>query len=164
MPLLVFFFPFRFNNNHQANINLTSLLVCLITAVKSSWRQVTSLNDVDHGTESTISKSANDTKLVGLTDMPQGRAAFQRDLNRLQKWADKNFMRFNKGKGKLLHLGRNNKYVLGATQLENNLAEKDLGVLVDNKLTRAGSVPLPQRRPTVSCAALGGVLPAGQTW
>lgn len=44
-------------------------------------------------------------------------------------------MKFNKGKCKVLHLWRSNprrQYMLGVTQLENSLAEKDLGVLVDS--------------------------------
>jgi len=46
-------------------------------------------------------------------------------------------MKFGKGKCKVPHLGRNNSmhhYMLGETQLENNAAERDMGVLVDTKL------------------------------
>ena len=72
-----------------------------------------------------------------MTDTPEGCAAIQRDLIRLEKWADRNLSKFNKGKCKVLHLGRNNSMhleMLGAAQLESSFAEKDLRVLVDNKM------------------------------
>ncbi|PKU33782.1 rna-directed dna polymerase from mobile element jockey- hypothetical protein [Limosa lapponica baueri] len=95
------------------------------------------INDLEDGVECTLLKFADDPKLGGVADMSEGCAAIQRDLDRLEKWADRDLMHFNKEKCKVLHLRKTNpvhQYMLEATQLENVLAEKALGVLVDTKL------------------------------
>ncbi|KAK4827847.1 hypothetical protein QYF61_021984 [Mycteria americana] len=91
---------------------------------------------MDDGAEHILSKSADDTKLGGGVDMPVGRAAIQRDLDRLEKWANRNLVNFSKGKGKSLYLGRNMRglYMLRADWQQSSFAEKELGVLVDTKL------------------------------
>lgn len=49
------------------------------------------------------------TKLVrGPVNTVKGRAAIQGDLNRLEEWANKSFMKFSKDKCKALLLERNN--------------------------------------------------------
>lgn len=72
--------------------------------------------------------------------MPEGCVAIQEDLNRLQKWSDRNLTKFNKEKCKVLYLGRKNsmyQYMLEATQLESIFAEKDLVNLVNTSQQRA---------------------------
>ncbi|KAK4830761.1 hypothetical protein QYF61_013250 [Mycteria americana] len=83
--------------------------------------------------EDILSKFEDDTKL-GLVDAPNSCVAIQKNLHRLEKWARRNLMNFNKGEYQVLHLGRN-KPRHHYTLPEEQLYREDLGVLVDTMLT-----------------------------
>ncbi|GAB0184047.1 mitochondrial enolase superfamily member 1 [Grus japonensis] len=112
----------------------------VVNGSMSKWRTVTSdifVGDTDSGIECTLSKFADDTKLCGVVDMLEGRDAIQRDLDRLERWARANCMKFNKAKCKVLHMGQRNpkhNYRLGEEWIESSPEEEDLGVLIDEKL------------------------------
>jgi len=99
------------------------------------------INDMDSDIECTLSKSADDTKLSGKVETPEGQDAIQWDLDKLERWACVNLMRFNTAKCKVLHLGRGNpryQYRLADERIER--------VLIDQKLDMSQQCTLAAQR------------------
>lgn len=67
-----------------------------IPGVSAGSSPTSALNDLNKGAECTPSEFADDTRLGGVGDTPAGHTGFQRHLNRLEKWAYKNLMRFGR--------------------------------------------------------------------
>lgn len=139
----------------------------VISDTKFIWRQVTSgvpqgsilqpvpsnifINDLDPGTERTLSKFLDRIKLWKVAGAPHERAVIQRDVIRLENWAMGNLMKLNKRKCQDLYLWKNKYwYLLGAGELESRSGEKGLRVLVENKLTKSNQYILVSKKASSS--------------
>ncbi|CAM5174269.1 unnamed protein product [Natator depressus] len=126
----------------------------LLKGELSGWREVISgvpqgsvlgpilfnlfITDLGTKSGSVLIKFADDTKLGGIANLEKDRDIIQEDLDDLVNWSNSNRMKFNSEKCKVMYLGINNKnfsYKLGTHQLEVTEEEKDLGVLVDHRMT-----------------------------
>lgn len=77
-------------------------------------------NELKKEMECTLPRFADDTKLGGAANLLDGRATFQKHLNRLEEWTNSGLMKFLKEKCKVLYLGQTKplqQYGLGIDQL-----------------------------------------------
>ncbi|KAK4825565.1 hypothetical protein QYF61_000153 [Mycteria americana] len=118
----------------------------VVNSLMSKWRPVTSsvpqgsilgpapfnifVSNMVSGIECTLTKFANTTKLCGVVNTLERRDAIQRDLDRLERWAHANLIKFNKAKCKVLHMGQGHpkhKYRLTENGLRAALRRKTWG-------------------------------------
>ncbi|CAJ0965832.1 unnamed protein product [Ranitomeya imitator] len=80
----------------------------------------------------------DDTKRCKAVNTKEDNILLQMDLDKLETWAERWQMRFNNDKCKVIHMGRRNQYhhyTLNGKPLGKSDMEKDLGILVNGKLT-----------------------------
>ena len=105
------------------------------------------INDLPHNIKSSVKMFADDTKVYTRSDTEGATATLQEDLKKLQEWADRWLMKFHPQKCKVMKLGYHKSEVAyymyemnedGSCRehrLDETETEKDLGVVIDEKLT-----------------------------
>jgi len=84
-----------------------------------------------------------------VADTTESCAAIQQDLDQLESWAQRNLMKFNKGKCRVRQPERSNlvqQYRLETDMLESSSVKKNLGDLLDNKLTMSQQCALAAKK------------------
>jgi hypothetical protein len=128
----------------------------VVNGASSEWAEVTSgipqgsvlgpllfviyINDLPDALSSRAYLFADDTKIFRKIDVPEDEELLQRDLNQLTRWSDTWLLKFHPQKCKVLeitmsHDKRKHDYTLDDISLEHTDMEKDIGVIVDSKLS-----------------------------
>jgi hypothetical protein len=95
------------------------------------------INDLETDLISKIGKFADDTKMSKCVNSLRDAEVLRDDLKKLYEWSRSWQMQFNKDKCVVMHIGRKNnkfEYKLGDTVLTKSVQERDLGIIVDNRL------------------------------
>ena len=95
------------------------------------------INDLDENILNNLTKFADDAKLSVVSNSFEKCQSLQRDIIAAYKWGEKWGMHFNIDKCQSLHIGKNNinfTYYIDGKPLNKCLKQKDLGVIVNNKL------------------------------
>ena len=95
------------------------------------------INDLEVGLVSELSKFADDSKLLKSVSSDEDLDIVREDLHKLESWAEKWQMEFNVDKCSVMHLVKNDMcadYSLFNKQIKVSEKERDLGIIVDNKL------------------------------
>ena len=94
------------------------------------------INDLPDVVHNIAKLFANDTKVYTVVNKEEEQHSLQNDINNLVHWSDKWLLKFNKSKYKHVHLGHatNKKYNIGENEINQVTGEKDLGILIDDKL------------------------------
>lgn len=102
------------------------------------------INDLPQEVNNEVRIFADDTKLFAKSNQKEGRDSLQEDLDRLQTWSSKWLLKFHPEKCCVMRLGyhtEDHTYFMNTADERKDIhpltqteAEKDLGVVIDNKL------------------------------
>ena len=131
----------------------------ILNGVKSEWRDVRSgvpqgsvsgpllflifINTIENGIDSKVLKFADDLKVFRVIGSDNDQVTFQSDLDKLVKWSQTWQMNFNISKCKVMHVGRVKRealYTMGGQEMQKTTIERDLGVMVNSKLSASDQV------------------------
>ncbi|XP_062897160.1 uncharacterized protein LOC134342681 [Mobula hypostoma] len=114
------------------------------------------INDLDEEVEGWVSKFADDTKVGGVEDSVEGCQRLQRDIDRMQNWAEKWQMEFNPVKCEVVHFGRSNmmtEYFISGKILGSVEDQRDLGVRVHRTFNTAAQVDSVVKMAFINCGS-----------
>ncbi|XP_059698166.1 triadin isoform X3 [Haemorhous mexicanus] len=95
------------------------------------------IGEMESGFQCTLSEFTDDNQVCDAVNTLEGRNNTQRDLVRLERWAQVILMKFNNAKCEVLHLvwrSPKDSFRLGREWKETSTGEKDVGLLVHEKL------------------------------